>query len=94
MSVSQDGDKLLKVAEDIRKNGDEFNQVINQIYEDLEKYLGSEYDPNKAWWGPKSEIFLQNARNKRENFERARDNINAMAQNLEEQVNEWNNFEA
>lgn len=94
MAVSQDGDRLLKVAEDIKRNGAEFSQVVNQIYEELERCLGTDYDANKAWWGPKSEIFLQNARNKKEDFDKARENINQMARNLEEQVESWNSFEA
>lgn len=92
--VNQEGDQLLRVAESIKGNADDFWQKVEQIYEELEVNLGETYDANKAWWGPKSGVFLQNAKNIKPNFENAKNAINTMAQNLEDQVNSWASFEA
>ena len=92
--VRQEGDELLKVVESLRNEADEFNKLVEEIYAEMEKRIGEREDTNKGWWGPKAAMFMTNVNDKRKDFTTAYNTINLMAQNLEDQVTAWDQFEA
>ena len=63
------------------------------MYTSMKQVIGEEEDANKGWWGPKAAQFIENVEQKRPEFTTAFNTINAMAQNLEDQVTAWDNFE-
>ena len=91
--VRQEGDELLKVVESLRSEADQFNKTVNDMYTSMKQVIGEEEDANKGWFGPKAAQFIKNVEQKRPEFTTAFNTINAMAQNLEDQVTAWDNFE-
>lgn len=92
-TIIQEGTALSNVVEDLKKDAETYNKLITSLYNEIENNIGKQYDINKSWWGPKASVFLENAKSKKADFEKAYQDLINIANNLDEQMSVWDNFE-
>lgn len=92
--VSQDSQALREDASYIEQMASNFQTQYNNLFEEMDNNLSAEANEAIAWWGPQAGLFLQNFNQKKDEFESAHKNIVNMANNLVEQADAWDRFEA
>ena len=91
-SVKQDGEELIRIAEDIRELASDFLKEKNNFFDEVHREIGED-ESKKTWYGPNATSFITEFDKTEEEFQKAYDNIMSMASNLESQANSWNAFE-
>ena len=92
--VFQDSGKMSGIATDIVGDSKELEEEVADMYRQLEDELGDEDTGNRAWFGPKARVFLNNIIAKKNDFAGAVKNVDAVGTNLQEQADAWNQFES
>ncbi len=92
--VFQDSASMLKIAADIQADAKKLDGVIEEMYKTLNTEIGDEETGNRAWFGPKASVFINNIEAKHGDFDNAVKNIDAVGQNLNDQAEAWVKFEA
>ncbi len=91
--VFQDSEQMGAIATDITSDSTTLSGIIDEMYKTLNDELGEEDTGNRAWFGPKATVFLNNIEAKHEDFNNAVKNIAAVGTNLQDQADAWNTFE-
>lgn len=92
-AVFQNSDEMKRISDEIEKDANDLAKKIEEMYNLLSTYLGSEDDGKKAWFGPKALTFLDNIKAKRNDFDTQSKNIQKVSKNLREQAEAWERFE-
>lgn len=90
--IQQDSTSIKKIAEEISSDGRQFLKLATEMFEDLEKEIGLDQS-HPTWYGPKADQFIKNVGTKKEDFDKAGNNIIKMGDNLKEQAESWERFE-
>lgn len=89
----QDSESMSRIADSIEQDAQQLGNLVEEMYSLLEQKLGAEDDGQKSWFGPKAQVFLQNIKNKKVDFDNAKQNISILGQNLQAHADTWNSFE-
>lgn len=91
--IFQDSEQMGNIAADITGDSNALALVIEEVYKTLNDEIGEEDTGNRAWFGPKATVFVNNIEAKHEDFNNAVKNIAAVGTNLQDQADAWNAFE-
>ena len=87
--ISQNGPALAGAANDLARDASEFQKLYSQMYEDLDRCLGTPAETTKIWYGPRAQGCKQLANSKRQTFEEMRTAIMELSDRLSDQVSAW-----
>ena len=85
--IFQDSAQMEEIANSIKGDSKELANIV------LDDELGEEDNGNKAWFGTKAMVFLQNIKAKYNDFINATKNVEGIGQALQEIAEAWNIFE-
>ena len=91
--VAFDGVKMINTAEGMEKDLERMKETYDAAMENIEKEIGREETGNRAWYGQKAELFIENVRNEAPAFDTIHENVKVSAQNLKDQAQAWIDFE-
>lgn len=93
--VSIDGPNLNQTAKRIRENAETFKSKYELIFENVRKNVDQDFSKEGlAWTGNKAAIFVQELNNVEKEFVAAYNAIIKEAEDLENQVAAWTQFDA
>lgn len=91
--IFQDSAQMEEIANSIKGDSKELANIVEELYSLLDDELGEEDNGNKAWFGTKAMVFLQNIKAKYNDFINATKNVDGIGQALQEIAEAWSNFE-
>lgn len=91
--IFQDSTQMGEIATSIKGDSKELANIVEELYSLLDEELGEEDNGEKAWFGTKAMVFLQNIKDKYNDFINATKNVDNIGQALQEIADAWNTFE-
>mgnify|MGYP002626915788 CR=1 FL=1 len=81
------------VVSGIKNSAAEVKTLCNELYALMDDNIGAENKGTGAWYGNNASKFMNQAAEQKVVFDTSYDNLINIADNLQNQVDQWRNFE-
>ena len=87
--IAQNGPALAQAAGKLADRAREFQTKYEQMYQLMDRSMGTSAETNKMWYGPRAEGCKKDANNRKPTFEGMKKTIDALSDTLNSQVQAW-----